>query len=454
MSKQVTNSSSSQFRSRLGLIAATVGSAVGLGNIWRFPAETQAGGGAAFLLIYILCVALLGIPVMVAEFSLGRAGHTDAIGAFGRVTPGKRGWRWVGVMSVLTAFLISVFYMVVTGWTFEYLWGSLSGNLYSSATPDFSAKMTEYVATPVLPVVFTVLAVALNMAVLLGGVQKGIERLSNILMPLLFVILLILCGVALTLPGAGAGLEFFLKPDFSHVGPMTWLRALGQAFFSLSLGMGILVTYAGYYPAKTRLVRTAVTVSLLDMLVAVLVGFIIFPAVTSFGLQDSGLEGTTLVFVTLPEVFTRLPGGPVWSVMFFLLLSIAALTSTVSITEVTTRCLQDRFGLSRRRAVLTVMLPLFVLSGVCALSPGPLDRARIFDRNMFDFLDFLTADFLLPVASLGLCIYMGWVAPRQLLRDEMTNYGADRSLLFKPILFIVRYLAPVMIVLVLISPLL
>lgn len=451
---------SAQFKSKLGLIAATVGSAVGLGNIWRFPAEVQAGGGAAFLLAYILCVCLLGIPVMVAEFSLGRAGRTDAIGAFARITPRRRGWSAVGALSVLTSVLIAVFYMVVTGWTIEYLWQSISGNLYSGASASadevsyFSAKMNEYVRTDTLPLAFTLLAVGLNIVVLLGGVSKGIERLSNVLMPLLFVLLLIFCGVALTLPGAGAGLEFFLKPDFSKFTATTWLRALGQAFFSLSLGMGILVTYAGYYPAKTRLVRTACTVSFLDLLVAVMMGIIIFPSVTAFGLQDHGLAGTTLVFVTLPEVFMRLPGGPVWSALFFMLLSIAALTSTVSITEVATRTLQDRLGLSRRKAVFALMLPLLVLSGVCALSLGPLSGYTLAGRNMFDFLDFITADFMLPLAAMGLCIYMGRVAPRKLLQTEMTNHGRDRSRLFRPILFIVRWLAPLLIALVLISPLL
>ncbi|MBP3535809.1 MAG: sodium-dependent transporter [Muribaculaceae bacterium] len=451
---------SAQFKSKLGLIAATVGSAVGLGNIWRFPAEVQAGGGAAFLLAYILCVCLLGIPVMVAEFSLGRAGRTDAIGAFARITPRRRGWSAVGALSVLTSVLIAVFYMVVTGWTIEYLWQSISGNLYSAASASadevsyFSAKMNEYVRTDTLPLAFTLLAVGLNIVVLLGGVSKGIERLSNVLMPLLFVLLLIFCGVALTLPGAGAGLEFFLKPDFSKFTATTWLRALGQAFFSLSLGMGILVTYAGYYPAKTRLVRTACTVSFLDLLVAVMMGIIIFPSVTAFGLQDHGLAGTTLVFVTLPEVFMRLPGGPVWSALFFMLLSIAALTSTVSITEVATRTLQDRLGLSRRKAVFALMLPLLVLSGVCALSLGPLSGYTLAGRNMFDFLDFITADFMLPLAAMGLCIYMGRVAPRKLLQTEMTNHGRDRSRLFRPILFIVRWLAPLLIALVLISPLL
>lgn len=449
---------STVFKSKIGLIAATVGSAVGLGNIWRFPAEAQAGGGAAFLLVYILCVCLLGIPVMVAEFSLGRAGGTDAIGAFTRINRRHKPWAMIGGLSVLTSFLICIFYMVVTGWTFEYLVESLTGNLYSAPegvaenSAFFSRKMSEYVQSDLNPLFFTLVVVGLNLLILLGGVTKGIERLSNLLMPLLFVLLLAFCIVTLSLPGADAGLEFFLKPDFSKITPMVWLKALGQAFFSLSLGMGILVTYASYYPPQTRLVRTAVTVSLLDLLVAVMMGIIIFPAVTAYGLTGHEMAGTTLVFVTLPEVFANMPGGRVWSTLFFTLLSIAALTSTVSISEVTIRCLQDRLKLSRTSACLRLMIPMFLLSGICSLSFGPLRELTVAGRNMFNLLDFLTAEILLPVSAIGICIYMGWVAPRNLLKAQMTNCGTDRSLLFRPTLFIIRYLAPILILLVLISP--
>lgn len=448
------------FKSKLGLIAATVGSAVGLGNIWRFPAEAQAGGGAAFLLVYILCVCLLGIPVMVAEFSLGRAGGTDAIGVFGRINPRHKGWAAIGALSVLTSFLITIFYMVVTGWTFEYLIASITGDLYSASagmeenTAFFAAKMNEYVQSDRNPLIFTCVVIALNLLVLLGGVTKGIERLSNMLMPLLFVLLLAFCIVVMTLPGASEGYEFFLRPDFSKITPMVWLKALGQAFFSLSLGMGILVTYASYYPPQTRLVRTAVTVSLLDLLVAVMMGLIIFPAVSAYGLTDHELAGTTLVFVTLPEVFANMPGGRIWSSLFFLLLSIAALTSTVSISEVTIKTLQDRLKLSRRAACLWLMLPMFVLSGICSLSFGSLSDLTIAGRNMFNFLDFVTAELMLPVSAIGICLYMGWVAPRSLLKDQLTNCGTERSILFRPTLMIVRYLAPALILLVLISPLL
>lgn len=449
-----------QFSSKLGLIAATVGSAVGLGNIWRFPAVAQQGGGAAFLIAYVVCVLLLGIPVMLAEFALGRAGGTDAIGSFGRVSPRHKGWAVFGALAVLTAFLIAVFYSVVTGWTMEYLVESVSGGLYApegglTAGPElFKLKMSNYVASDLRPVIFTSIVVILNICVLLGGVTKGIERLSNILMPMLFVLLLIFVGVALTLPKAGEGLEFFFKPDFSKLTAETLLSALGQAFFSLSLGMGILMTYAAYYPPSTRLTRTASTVSILDMLVAVMMGVIIFPAVMSFNLQDHGIAGTTLAFVTLPEVFARMPLSQLWSALFFLLLTIAALTSTVSIIEVTIKCLQDRLKMSRRAACWLLCVPLLVLSIVCSLSLGPLSHYRLLGRNMFDFLDFVTAEFMLPIAAIGTCLFVGWVAPKGLLRKQLTNNGKLHSWISGAALFIIRYLAPVLIALVLISPLL
>lgn len=448
--------SKKEFGTKIGLIAATVGSAVGLGNVWRFPAETQTNGGAAFLLLYILCVFCLGIPVMLAEFSLGRGGRSDSIGVFKRLSPGTAWWL-VGAVAVLASYLIICYYMVVAGWTLEYLFESLTGALYSgSATGGeslrnaFLEKMDLYVSSDIRPLVFTYLMIFINIAVLLGGVQKGIEKLSNILMPLLFVILLGMCCVTLTLPDAASGVEYFLAPDFGKITPRVVVNALGQAFFSLSLGMGILITYASYYPATTRLTRTAVIVSALSVLVAVLMGLIIFPAVKSFGLDKECLEGATLVFVTLPEVFAHLPMPQLWSSLFFLLLLVAALTSTVSIAEVTIAMLQDRFGMSRRRAVFITLLPLLVFSALCSLSFGSMRTFTIFGMTIFDLLDNFTTDILLPLGSIAVCVYLGWFAPKNLLRDELTNGGTQPSVWTRPVLLIIRYLAPAAIALILI----
>lgn len=445
-----------EFASKVGLVAATVGSAVGLGNVWRFPAETQANGGAAFLLVYIGCVLLLGIPVMVAEFALGRAGHSDAVGSFKNLGA-KRGWWAVGGLAITASYMILCFYMVVAGWTFEYLWQSITGFLYTPIpgidTLDglFTAKMHSFIGEGWNPLINTYVVIILNMVVLMIGVQKGIERMSNILMPLLFVILIIFAAVSMSLPKAEEGLAFFLRPDFSAITPSTMLNALGQAFFSLSLGMGILVTYSSYFPKDTKLTRTAFTVSLLDLLVAVMMGLIIFPAVTSFGLQGDSLEGATLVFVTLPEVFAKMPCTQLWSILFFLLLFVAALTSTISIAEVSVAFMVDRFKVGRIKACMVVLLPLFVFSTLCSLSQGALSDFKIFGLTIFDLLDDVATNMLLPIVSIFICIYVGWFAPGRLLYDEVTNQGMMKSRLHGPVLFILRYVAPLLIAAILLG---
>ncbi|ROS90406.1 sodium-dependent transporter [uncultured Duncaniella sp.] len=451
-----------KFGSKIGLIAATVGSAVGLGNIWRFPAETQANGGAVFLLLYIACVFILGIPVMTAEFSLGRGGNSDATGAFRNVTPDKKGWWLVGALAILASYLILSFYMVVSGWTLEYMIQSLTGNLYAP-TPEasiatvageealFSQKMASYVTGTYRPLVMTFIMIAANLVVLLKGVQKGIEKMSNIMMPLLFVLLLVFCIVSLTLPKAADGIAFFLKPDFSAMTPKTVVNALGQAFFSLSLAMGILVTYSSYYPADTKLTRTAVTVSLLDLGTAILMGLIIFPAVMTFGLADHNLAGSALVFITLPEIFAQMGGTLFWSTLFFLLLSVAAFTSTISLAEVSVAFMECHFRMSRKHAVVTVVTPLFLLSSICSLSVGPWSDFKIMGMTIFDFLDTMATNIMLPVGGILLCIYMGWVAPRSFFRNELTNNGTLTSHAFWLIAFIVKWVAPALIALVLIG---
>lgn len=448
-----------EFGSRIGLIAATVGSAVGLGNVWRFPAETQANGGAAFLIVYILAVFILGIPVMIAEFSLGRGGGSDAVGALKNIGA-SRVWWGIGFLAILASYLILSFYMVVAGWTLEYLWQSITGHLYapvegeSSLNGTFAVHMREFIERPWNPLINTYVMILINIFVLARGVQKGIEKISNVLMPLLFMLLLVFAGVAFTLPEAAEGLRFFFHPDFSKLTPTVLLNALGQAFFSLSLGMGILITYSSYFPRSTKLVRTSVTVSLLDLTVAVMMGMIIFPAVMSFGLQGEGLEGATLVFVTLPEVFSMMPGTQLWSILFFLLLLVAAVTSTISLAEVSIRFLQDRFGMKRIKACLVVLLPLFALSTLCSLSQGVLADFRIAGYTIFDGLDMLATNIMLPLGSLLLCIYLGWFAPKKLLPSEITNHGKLRVHFLPVIIFIIRYVAPILIFIVLITPLL
>lgn len=445
-----------QFSTRIGLIAATVGSAVGLGNVWRFPAETQANGGGAFLLVYLLCILLLGIPVMLGEFAIGRNGGTDAIGAYRKIAPQSRWWI-VGGMGVLASYMILCYYTVVTGWTLEYLVNSSTGGLYDGISSPaqsetvFESHMHDYIESDFSPILYTFIGIAVSAIVLLCGVKKGIERMSNIMMPALFLLLVIFCVASLSLPGAGEGVNFFLHPDFSKITPMVVISALGQAFFSLSLGMGVLYTYAAYFSKETKLVNTAVTVSLLDLLVSMMMGMIIFPAVASFGMMDSDLAGKTLVFVTLPAIFEQMPGTQLWSVLFFLLLLFAALTSIISIAEVSVRFFQDRFRMSRMKAVLTVILPVFFFSTVCSLAQGSWSHLTIFGMNIFDFTDFVASNLLLPLGSLLMCIYLGWFAPNNLLPAQLTNGGSIRSRLAGIVKFLIRWVAPIAIVFIFIS---
>ncbi len=438
-----------EFATKVGLVAATVGSAIGLGNVWRFPAETQENGGAAFLILYVACVFLLGVPVMLGEFVLGRGGRGDSVSVYKRLSPGS-GWWIVGALGIIASYLITIFYMVVAGWTLEYLVQSLNGTLYAPTAPEalhthFSGVMERSIGGWWEPTTATAMVILLNIFILIRGVQKGIEKLSNILMPLLFLILIGLFIVAMTLPGAGEGLEFFLKPDFSKITPEVVVNALGQTFFSLSLGMGILVTYASYYPIGTNLPRTSITVALLSLLVALLMGGLIFPAVMTFGLQEEGLQGATLIFMTLPEVFSQMHLPWLWSALFFLLLLVAAITSTVSLAEVSIAFLVDRFGMGRRNAVLTALLPMLALSPVCALSMGPLSGITLLDMNIFERLDTFATNILLPVVSIGTCLYVGWFGPKRLLHSQLSNRGTLHSPLTGTITFILRWIAPILI---------
>ena len=437
-----------KFSSKIGVIAATVGSAVGLGTIWRFPNEVQDNGGSVFLIAYLVCVLLMGIPVMLAEFSLGRGSGADAVGSFKKLTPNKK-WWFVGVFAVIAAYLIISYYIVVAGWTLEYFWLSLTGELMpptgnTDLTGYYEGMMTEAIQSDWKPILWTSLMILLNLFILLKGVQKGIERMANVLMPLLFIILLVLCGVSLSLPNAMEGVEFFLKPDWSKFDANVLISAVGQAFFSLCLGMGILITYSAYYPKTTKLGRTSLTVTSLVFLVAILVGLIIFPAMKSFAIEGS-TEGSTLIFITLPQIFANMLGSYVWSLLFFFLLVVAALTSPVSLGEVVIAFLVGKFNLSRKKACVIVMLPLLVISAVCSLSLGSLSNFTLFGLTIFDLLDYLTSNIMLPLVAIAVCVYVGHVLPKQFLKEEMTNGGAMKSFIFPALIFVVRYVSPVLI---------
>ena len=448
------SSSKNTFSSKLGVVAATVGSAVGLGTVWRFPNEVHDNGGSVFLIAYLICVLLMGIPVMLAEFSLGRGSRADSVGSFKKMTPNKKWWI-VGATAVLASYIILSFYIVVSGWTLEYFWLSLTGALTAGhegvSSPEFySSIMDEALFTAWNPVFWTFIMIVINMLVLIKGVEKGIERMANVLMPLLFVILVMLCFVSLTLPGAIDGVEFFLKPDWDKMNPSVLISAVGQAFFSLSLGMGILITYSSYYPKKTKLGRTSVIVSSLVFLVAILMGLIIFPAMKSFGIEGQ-TKGASLIFVTLPQIFEAMHGSYIWSLLFFFLLVVAALTSTVSLGEVVIAFLHKTFGMKRKKACVITLLPMFALSAVSSLSLSVWSEYTFFGMTWFDFLDYVTANLMLPIVAILICVYVGHIIPKSFLEKEMTNNGSMKSFILPTLIFLIRYVSPLLVAAVLLN---
>lgn len=442
------------FGSKLGAILAAAGSAVGLGNIWRFPYETGNHGGAAFILIYLACVFVLGMPIMIAEFTVGRRSKASTGKAFGVLAPGTQ-WKWIGFLGVLAGLLILGYYSVVAGWTLEYIVTSLSNGFAGKGPEDFVASFQSFSQDPIRPIVWLLAFLFLTHFVIVKGVKDGIEKYSKILMPVLFILIVVLAGCSLSLPNAGKGLEFLLKPDFSKVDAGVFLGAMGQAFFSLSLGMGCLSTYASYFGSDTRLGKTALSVGVIDTMVAILAGLIIFPAAFSVGIQPDA--GPSLIFITLPNVFQQAFGGvpflaAIFSLMFYVLLALAALTSTISLHEVVTAYLNERFNLYRSRAALLVTSFCAVTGVLSSLSLGVWD-AKFFSLSFFDLLDFVTAKLMLPLSGFLVCLFVGWYLKRSLSYEELTNYGMQKVPYFTVYMFILRFLAPVAISLIFVNEL-
>ena len=429
---------------KLSAVLVAAGSSVGLGNIWRFPYVAGDNGGGVFLLIYIGCVLLLGLPIMLAEFAVGRTTRRNAVGAYHAL---DRRWSFIGYNSVLAAFLILGFYFVVSGWTAEYTVHSLTGELASLSTAEeYAAQFEGFISNPWRPLLYTLLFILATHAVIALGVQKGIERSAKVLMPLLFIILIALSIHSLLMPGAAEGMRFLFRPDFSKVTASTLLTALGQAFFSLSVGIGTMVTYASYFKPETNLRHTALNVTLLDTLVAVLAGVVIFPAVFTAGIAPS--SGPSLVFITLPGIFNGMPLSMVWSTVFFLLLVVAALTSTISLHEVITAYLHEEWHLSRRSAAWLTTLSTAALATLASLSLGLLGGWRICGLTLFDALDVATANILLPLGGLFTCIFVGWKLDPERFREQLSNHGTLRCRIHGLLIFLLRWVCPVILLLV------
>lgn len=427
------------FTSKIGVVAAAAGSAVGLGNIWRFPSQAADGGGAIFIFIYIACILFFGIPVMMSEFIIGRSARANTAGAFRILAPGTP-WKWVGRTGVLTGFIIMGFYMVVCGWTLVYLIQSITGNLLS--VDNFTEHFSSLLGNPLKQAFWMIIFTLLTAYFILSGVRKGIEKSAKIFMPMLFFMLIILAIRSISLPGATAGIDFLFKPNFENVKSTVFLDAMGQAFFSLSIGMGCLITYGSYFNKDVNLTRTSAQVSVLDSLVALISGMIIFPA--AFALSSSPdiiaddliAGGPGLLFITIPELFNQMQGSVIWSALFFCLLALAALTSTISLMEVVTVYISEEYSISRKKSTLLVTIGVIILGVISSYS-----------TNFFNLLDMISAKYMLPIGGLFISLFVGWYLDKRIVAAQITNDGKLRFgvSFIKIYIFLLRFVAPIAI---------
>ena len=442
------------FKNTLGIILATAGSAVGLGNVWRFPYIAGENGGASYIIIYIICVLLLGIPCMVSEFIIGRHSASNTARAYNKM--GNRWWGIVGLLSVATGFLITCYYVIVSGWCFQYMYATLAGELNGNA--DYYIQyFNDFSSNPWKPVVCAVAFMAVTHFVIIHGIRGGIERASKVLMPALFVLLLVIVVSSCMLPGASKGIEFLLFPDFSKINANVFLDAMGQSFYSLSIGMGCICTYASYFSRRTNLSRSGIQISVIDCMVAILAGLMIFPAAFSVGVQPD--SGPSLIYITLPNVFQQAFSaapfvGKVVSFAFYALMSLAALTSLISLHEVSTAFFQEELKISRRVSALIVSCGTGFIGIFCSLSLGGVDWLTFNGMTMFDIFDFVTGQIFLPIVGFFACLFIGWYVPKSVVRDEFTNWGTLKGSLFGLFLFCVRFICPTGILAVFVNQLL
>ncbi len=437
--KDATNSRTEVFNSKIGTIAAAAGSAVGLGNVWRFPYVVGENGGAAFLLVYVIFTILIALPVLVTEFAIGRSMGTSIVNAFRRLSPGTK-WYFIGVNGVVCAFVILSFYNIVSGWTLFYTYKSVAGDLVGLDEAAVGQAFTNTQSDALTTIGWMLAVIALTGYVVARGVEKGIERCSKILMPILLLLIVIMCVRAVTLDGATDGLRFLLMPDFSKLTPKCLFAALGQAFFSMSIGMGCMTTYGAYISRKHNLTQSAASVASIDFLIAFLSGIIIFPCAFAFGVNPG--SGPGLVFITLPNIFNQMLMGQAASIVFFLLLAIAAVTSSISLLEVLVSFFKDQFNVSRRKAAV-VMSVATILTGIgCVFSPA-----------MFDFCDNLSANVLLPLGAVFIVLYVPRILGSKWIRDEIEAHG-EPFRYFGVYYFLIRYIVPFAILLIFLNGLL
>lgn len=442
------------FSSSFGVLAATLGSAVGLGNLWKFPYLTGANGGAGFLLIYLLATFLIGLPVMIAEIAIGRRAKANPITALQKLAPSRVPWWLIGLSGMVAAFLILSFYSEVVAWVFAYVLKAVDGSILSSDPQVTQAAFAALIGNPWQSLLWQWGVLCLIGGILLLGVSGGIEAITKKLMPLLFLLLLLLCGFSLSLDGAGKGLAFLFQPDWGKLGPAAILTAMGLAFFKLSIGMGTMMTYGSYFRDDQDIPKTALRVMAADLCVSLLAGMAIFPAVFTFGFAASA--GPSLVFITIPAVFAQMPMGHVLMVVFFVLASVAAIGAMLSLMEVPVAIMHERFGWSRARATMVALLLLMATGSVCALSNNVLADFRLWGLNMFDLFDYLSSNVLLPLGGICIALFVGWSWGLLSFRQALsTGPGIGREAggarWAGAIFFLLRYVSPLLILAVMLQ---
>ena len=420
------------FGGKIAAILAAAGSAIGLGNIWRFPYITSENGGGAFIIIYLGCILLLGLPLLIAEFAVGHNSKSNPIDAFSKI---RKGWGWLGAAGLISVTLIMGYYFVISGWTLNYALASATNSIGG----DYGAFFTAFTTATWKPLIYTYIFIIANHFIIIGGVQGGIEKASKIMMPLLFVILIVLAIYSLWLPEGREALGNVFTPDFSKVSGKTFLDAMGQAFFTLSIGMGAMLIYGSYFKKGTKLAGTAISVVSLDTIVALTAAIIIFSA----GVENE--SGMQLAFVAMPKVFASMPAGNIWAMLFFLLLALAALSSTISMHEAVTSYFVEKRGMSRNKGAWIVTLIALILATAASLSLGDWSEFKVAGMNFFSLLDNFTAIVMLPLLGILTSVFVGWVWKRDDMRAELTAEGGVDKATYPVIRFLLRYVCPVLV---------
>ncbi|MGE7908042.1 sodium-dependent transporter [Lysinibacillus xylanilyticus] len=435
---------SQQWTSKLGFILAAAGSAIGLGAIWKFPYMAGIGGGGAFFLIFIGFTLLIGLPLLLAEFVVGRSTQKEAVEAYRTIAP-KTLWPWVGKLGIATCFILLSFYSVVGGWILLYLWNAITGRLWEG-NGSYEATFGDIISNPFLAVGSQLLFILMTIFIVSKGVQNGVEKVNKYFMPALFVLFFVLIIRALTLDGAGEGVRFFLQPDFSNVTSEIILYAMGQSFFSLSVGVGVMVTYSSYLPKEESLPRSAFSIVGLTLVITLLAGLAIFPVVFAFGMEPS--QGPGLLFIVLPAIFSKMAFGKLFFIIFLLLFFFATITSAISMLEISVASLTSKGKGKRERMALIVGLLIFVVGIPSALSYGVLSDFTLFGKTIFDLADYTVSNILMPLGVLLVAIFVPFKMKKDVLMNELGVSKNKGYKLFVLWLFLLRYIAPIAIIIV------